>query len=227
MNNIRGKFIVFEGINGSGKTTIINNLISYYTKHNIKYQYIKFPDRLSKTGKIIDKFLKNQYEFNSIQEQIKIFADNRKESESLIKKCLSENKIILCDRYLYSNLAYTMTDISLDLQFNNNTNTISITIDDILKYDKTLLKPDLVFLINGNYINLRNEKIQERYHNNEVKNSIIFNNYLFSFQYTNSPYYIINNKYNTNSGESNLQESIKSINHIINSIYIDNYYKYF
>ena len=197
MNMIRGKFIVFEGINGSGKTTIINNLMSYYNKYNIKYQYIKFPDRSSNTGKIIDKFLKNQYEFNSIQEQIKIFADNRKESESLIKQCLFENKIILCDRYLYSNLAYTMTDISLDLQFNNNTNNIPITIDDIIKYDKNLLKPDLVFLINGNYINLRNEKIKERYHNNEIKNAVIFNNYLFSLHYT------------------------------INSTYIDNTYKYF
>lgn len=227
MNMIRGKFIVFEGINGSGKTTIINNLMSYYNKYNIKYQYIKFPDRSSNTGKIIDKFLKNQYEFNSIQEQIKIFADNRKESESLIKQCLFENKIILCDRYLYSNLAYTMTDISLDLQFNNNTNNIPITIDDIIKYDKNLLKPDLVFLINGNYINLRNEKIKERYHNNEIKNAVIFNNYLFSLHYTNSPYYIINNKYNLDSRDSNLQESINNINHIINSTYIDNTYKYF
>ena len=66
MNISRAKFIVFEGINGSGKTTIINNLINYYTNKNIKYQYIKFPDRTSNSGKIIDKFLKNQYEFNSI-----------------------------------------------------------------------------------------------------------------------------------------------------------------
>jgi len=222
-----GKFIVFEGINGSGKTTIINNLINYYNKNQIKYQYIKFPNRTTKSGQIIDKFLKNQYEFNSIQEQIKIFADNRKESELLIKQGLLDNQIILCDRYLYSNLAYTMTDISLDLQFNTNTTTIPITIDDIIKYDKYLLKPDLVFLINGNYINLRNDKIQERYHNNEIKNAVIFNNYLFSLHYTNTPYYIINNKYNKDSGTSNLQQSINEINHIINSIYIDNTYKYF
>lgn len=221
----RGKFIVFEGINGSGKTTIINNLINYYTNNNIKYQYIKFPNRSSQTGKIIDKFLKNQYEFKSIKEQIQIFAENRKESENLIKKSLNENKIILCDRYLYSNIAYTITDMSLNIQYNIDNNYISI--DDVIKYDKNLLKPDLVFLINGNYINLRNESIKERYHNNEIKNGIIFNNYLLSLHYTNSLYYIINNKYNKNTNESNLTESIDRINHIINSIQITNQYKYF
>lgn len=225
MNISRGKFIVFEGINGSGKTTIINNLINYYTNKNIKYQYIKFPDRTSKSGKIIDKFLKNQYEFNSINEQIQIFAENRKESEKIIKDSLNENKIILCDRYLYSNIAYTITDMSLNIQYNNSSEYISI--NDIIKYDKNLLKPDLVFLINGNYINLRNDSIQERYHNNEIKNGIIFNNYLLSLYHTQSPYYIINNKFNKDTNESNLQESINNIDHIINSISIENTFKYF
>jgi dTMP kinase len=225
MNISRAKFIVFEGINGSGKTTIINNLINYYTNKNIKYQYIKFPDRTSNSGKIIDKFLKNQYEFNSINEQIQIFAENRKESEKLIKDSLNENKIILCDRYLYSNIAYTITDMSLNIQYNNSSEYISI--NNIIKYDKNLLKPDLVFLINGNYINLRNDSIQERYHNNEIKNGIIFNNYLLALYHTQSPYYIINNKFNKDTNESNLNESINNINHMINSISIENTFKYF
>lgn len=221
----RGKFIVFEGINGSGKTTIINNLIKYYTNNNIKYEYIKFPNRTSCSGKLIDKFLKNQYEFKSITEQIQIFAENRKESENLIKKCLSENKIILCDRYLYSNIAYTITDMAFNIQYNNSLEYISI--DKIIQYDKDLLMPDLVFLINGNYINLRNDMISERYHNNNVKNGIIFNNYLFSLDYTNSPYHIINNKYNNETGESNLIDSINFINEQINNIKSNNIYKYF
>lgn len=186
-----GKFIVFEGINGSGKTTIINNLINYYNKHNIKYKYIKFPNRSSESGKIIDKFLKNEHEFLSINEQIKIFADNRKEEEEIIKNALNNNEIILCDRYLYSNIAYILTDVTHSLYLNKNKS--YITIDNIIKYDKGSLKPDLVFLINGDYINLRNDNIQERYHNNEIKNVLIFNNYLIAFEHTKTEYIIINN----------------------------------
>jgi dTMP kinase len=215
----KGKFLVFEGINGSGKTTIINILINYFEDNSIKYKYIKFPNRETQTGKIIDKFLKNQYEFKSLNDQIKIFAENRKESQNIIKKYLESNHIVLCDRYLYSNIAYTLTDQTLNIINSNNTNYINI--NDIIKYDSNLIKPDFTFLIKGNYILLRNEKIQERYHNDNIKNTLIFNNYLLALNQTNSKYKIINNEYN------NLDNTINNIiNDIqnINSTYEYNYF---
>lgn len=202
-----GKFIVFEGINGCGKTTLINNLIKHYNSKNIKNIYLKFPDRNSESGKIIDKFLKNQYEFQNLEEQINIFAQNRKEAQNIIFNHLNNGYIILCDRYIYSNLAYTLTDQSLDIYNNKTINYINI--NDILKYDKNIIKPNLIFLINGNYINLRNEKIKQRYHKNELKNNLIFNNYLFALNHTNTEYKIIKNEYN------NILETLKKI---VNSI---------
>lgn len=215
----RGKFLVFEGINGSGKTTIINILINYFEENSIKYKYIKFPNRTTNTGKIIDDFLKNKYEFKSLKEQIQIFSENRKESQNLIKEYLKSNYIILCDRYLYSNIAYTLTDQTLNIiQSDHNT---YIDINNIIKYDKNIIKPDFTYLIKGNFIQLRNDKIQERYHNNNIKNTLIFNNYLFALNYTNSNYKIINNKYN---------ELDKTINDLIKDIENKTYdynYKYF
>lgn len=215
MNNLnKGKFIVFEGINGSGKTTIINILINYLEDHSIKYKYIKFPNRKTETGKIIDDFLKNKYEFKSLQEQIKIFAENRKESHNIIKDYLNTDHIILCDRYLYSNLAYTLTDQTLNII--NNKTTEFINMNSILKYDANLIKPNFVFLIKGNYIQLRNEKIQERYHNDEIKNSLIMNNYLLALNQTNTKYKIINNEFN--KLEKTIQDIIKDIEVIDNNL---------
>lgn len=215
----RGKFIIFEGINGAGKTTIINNLINYYINNNIKYEYIKFPNRNSDSGRIIDKFLKNQHEFKSMEEQIKIFAINRKETEKLIKQYLNENKIVLCDRYLYSNIAYTLADMSMNIQ--NNISSNYIPIDNIIAFDKGLLKPDFIFLINGNFLHLRQNEIKERYYNNDIKNGIIFNNYLFSLVYTDSSFYVLNNK------EKKINDIVQYIYNIINSLIIDYEFKYF
>lgn len=205
-----GKFIVFEGINGSGKTTIINKIINHYNNNNIKITYLKFPDRDSKSGKIIDNFLKNKYQFSNLQEQIKIFAENRKESQDIIFNRLMDGHIILCDRYLYSNLAYTLTDQTIDILEKKTTEYMNI--DDILNYDRHILKPNYVFLINGNYIQLRNEKIQERYHNNNIKDGIIFNNFLFSLNHTKTNYSIINNEF------AKLDNSISEIVQKIDSI---------
>ena len=206
----KGKFIVFEGINGSGKTTIISHLYNYLSFNNYKVKIIKFPNRTTKSGIIIDKFLKNEYQFDSLQDQIKIFAENRKECKEEIINLLDNNYIILCDRYIYSNIAYTLTDQTINI-INNKYKQI-LSIYDIIKYDTELIKPDKVFLINGDYIHLRYNEIQERYHKDNTKNMIIFNNYLLSFTFTDSKFTIINNKLD------NLTNNVKLIFTHINQI---------
>jgi thymidylate kinase len=123
---------------------------------------------------------------------------------------LSDNYIILCDRYIYSNIAYTLTDQTMNI-INDNYKKI-LSINDIIKYDTELIKPDKVFLINGDYIHLRYNEIQERYHKDNTKNMIIFNNYLLSFTFTNSNFTIINNKLN------NLTNNVELIFTYINQI---------
>jgi dTMP kinase len=207
-----GKIIVFEGINGSGKTTIINNIYKELLKTQKNVKILKFPNRNTESGIIIDKFLKKQYNFKNLDEQIKIFADNRKECKESIEILLKNNYIILCDRYIYSNIAYILTDQTLNILNNNNKNDKIISFSNIIQYDYELFKPHYVFLIKGDYIHLRNNTIIERYHADAIKNNLIFNNYILSLKYTNANFIIINNNID------NLHINIKNMINIINTI---------
>jgi len=208
----KGSFIVFEGINGAGKTTIINKIYNILSNNNINVKIIKFPNRTTNSGKIIDKFLKNEHQFQNLNEQIKIFADNRNECKQEITELINNNYIILCDRYIYSNIAYTLTDQTFNILENKYDEILSYS--DIIKYDENLIKPDYVFLINGDFIHLRTNEIKERYHDNNIKNYLIFNNYIHALKYTDTKFSIINN--NFDNLDDNLNVIIKLIK-IINT----------
>ena len=99
----KGLFIVFEGNNGAGKTTIINELIEKLNKcsnviidiknnRNIyNWNVYKFPNRSTTLGKKIDDFLKNKIQLSK-EVELKFFSDNRKEFQA-------EMEYILNSRY--------------------------------------------------------------------------------------------------------------------------------
>lgn len=102
-------FIVFEGIDGCGKTTLSNMLVKYYTNQLDKSTYkFVFPDRTTATGEIINKVLsKNEANINNESLHL-LFSSNRYEKKQLIKD-LMINNIVICDRYIYSGIAYSTT----------------------------------------------------------------------------------------------------------------------
>ena len=220
----KGLFIVFEGNNGAGKTTIINELIEKLkicsnviidikNNRNIyNWNVYKFPNRSTTLGKKIDDFLKNKIQFSSKEVELKFFSDNRKEFQKEMVYILNKGYNIICDRYIYSSMAYTLTDQSVNI-LDNKINQI-LTIDDILYYDRNFIIPDYVFLIKGNYLHLRNEN-EELYHKNKIFNSILFNNYIISIQKTKVKFVIIDNKF------GDLNNTVNFIIHIINKIIND------
>lgn len=193
MNNSRGKFIVIEGINGAGKSKLISNLLQKYKLENSTWILYKFPNRETTTGIIIDKFLKKEIQLNSIDDELKIFADNRKEFHNNIIQNLQNGINVICDRYLYSGIAYTLTKESINII--NNKSYLKHSLNDIIKYDKNLIKPDLVFIIIGDFLYLRNE-IKERYHDNNLFNKLLLPNFITSCVETNTNYEIVHNNYN-------------------------------
>ena len=194
----RGLFIVLEGQNGSGKTTIINKLTEYlngptiYVNNEKKlWNVYKFPNRETIIGKKIDKFLKKEIKFESIETSLKFFSDNRREFQKEMIELINNGYNIICDRYIYSSFAYTMTSQTIDII--NQKKIEILGIENILKYDIGLLKPDHVFLIQGDLLKLRSEKPQ-LYHISGSFGDILFNNYIISFMYTKTNFSIIQNE---------------------------------
>ncbi len=99
-----GKFIVLEGIDGSGKTTQIQILSEYMKRKGVSFVLTKNPT----TGRI-GAILKGYYLKNktsALADALLFAADRAEQVEAVIKPALRENKVVISDRYFYSNLVY-------------------------------------------------------------------------------------------------------------------------
>ncbi|KAK2623798.1 hypothetical protein QTJ16_006979 [Diplocarpon rosae] len=102
----RGAFIVIEGLDRAGKTTQVKKLCDrlYASGHNIKT--IRFPDRTSPVGKMIDSYLQSSIEMDDHAIHL-LFSANRWEKAQWIEATLSSGYTIVCDRYYYSGMVYS------------------------------------------------------------------------------------------------------------------------
>ena len=103
----RGKLIVIDGTDGSGKTTQANLLIQHFRRDGRKVKFIHFPRYEDNFfGKFIAHCLSEQY-YNWINIHPKIasvvYAADRWESKPQIESWLKKGYIVILDRYISSN----------------------------------------------------------------------------------------------------------------------------
>lgn len=112
----KGKFIVLEGLDGSGKGTQISRL-SEYIKKSGGQAYITAEPTASSTGGMIRDALggfvqRDAYELSALFLADRIFHNVN--SKNGIKKYLDSGIDVICDRYYYSSFAYQGIDADLD-----------------------------------------------------------------------------------------------------------------
>lgn len=107
--------VVVEGLDGAGKSTQVNKLKSYLTEKYGDLEYIHFPRYDSPLyGELIGKFLKGDFgPIETVHPQLValLYAEDRHAASPEIIKSLASGKLVLLDRYVYSNIAYQCAKI--------------------------------------------------------------------------------------------------------------------
>ena len=113
----KNPIIVFEGIEGSGKSLHINNVANYLKKINRKFIRIREPGGSKDSEKIRKLILDNKSSFN-VNTDLLLYMSARSENINLIKKNYKK-KIILIDRFVDSTIAYQHYGFGVDIKIIN------------------------------------------------------------------------------------------------------------
>ena len=133
--------IVFEGIEGSGKSHHISFVSKYLTKKKISHIKIREPGSNVNSEKIRKLILNNKSDFNKNTDLL-LYMAARSENIDLIKKSYNK-KIILIDRFTDSTIAYQHYGMGVDLNL----------IETLNKYLLKNIKVSFTFL---NIVNKKN-----------------------------------------------------------------------
>ncbi len=113
--------IVFEGIEGSGKTTHLKNIASYLKKRNVKYVSLREPGG-SKNSELIRKIILNKKSDLHIFSDLLLYLAARNENINKIIKKNYKKKIILIDRFIDSTIAYQHYGMGINYNLINSIN---------------------------------------------------------------------------------------------------------
>ena len=126
--------IVFEGIEGSGKSHHIKKVANYLKRKKISFLLLREPGGNPNSEKIRRLILNRDLKFNK-KTDLLLYFSSRSENISILKKNYSK-KIILIDRFIDSTIAYQHYGMGLSLSLINAINNYLL---DGLKVNHTFL----------------------------------------------------------------------------------------
>ncbi len=156
-------FIVFEGIEGSGKSYLSKKLYKSLKKRNVPVLLTREPGgtkRAEEIRKIIlkDYFIKkNKEKFHKYTDTLLYLAARNEHLVNVIKPALYKKKIVICDRFVDSTMAYQVYGKKVNKKF----------IDNIHHIILGKLKADITFVLKvkiGKALDrLKKRKLKNRY----------------------------------------------------------------
>ncbi len=196
--------IVFEGVEGSGKSFHLKNIKKYFKKRKIKYLSFREPGGSKNAEKIRKLILNKKSKFNNLTDLLLYLAARNENFHNILSKHY-KRKVILIDRFTDSTIAYQHYGMGI------NKNLI-IKLNQIILKD---IKPTFTFL---NIVNMKNLKSRI---NKRVKNRYDSFNNNFYKKVQNGFLKLAKNKRNYKIIDSNLSISknkeiiIKKVNSIL------------
>src|SRR3989338_6968355 len=103
----RGKFIVLEGIDGSGKTTQARLIADFLRSQDKTVLLTREPSMETEASARIKEVVEDKTKTLSPQELQALFIQDRKEHvQNIIEPALAKGDWVVCDRYIFSTIAY-------------------------------------------------------------------------------------------------------------------------
>ena len=196
--------IVFEGIEGSGKTSHIKFVENFLKKEKLKYLKIREPGGSSNAEKIRSLILKKDSSFNKTTDLL-LYLSARSENIELLKKNFRK-KIILIDRFIDSTIAYQHYGMGINLD-------LIKTINNFLIKD---IKIDFTFLHTVDKKNMFSRLKERKYLNRYDKFKFSFynkvqNGFLKLSKKNKKKYLIINSNLDIDFNKHQIISQIKKI----------------
>lgn len=109
-------FIVLEGLDGAGKSTQVKNLRRMFAERGTESEFLHFPRFDAPVyGDLIARFLRGEFgsagEVNPYLVAL-LYAGDRADAAAQIRQWQAQGKVVIADRYVYSNIGYQCAKIA-------------------------------------------------------------------------------------------------------------------
>ena len=119
------KFITFEGLDGTGKTTQIDLFLKRLDKNKIKYEFYREPGGTKLSEDIRDILLDRRNDIDALTETV-LFCSARSHlvSNKILPLIDNNNYFIVCDRFIDSTVAYQSFGRGIDINLIHSLNKV-------------------------------------------------------------------------------------------------------